>query len=290
MKKVVAIVGPTATGKTNLAIFLKDKLNDISLINGDSVQVYKGLDIGSDKIDKTLQKKYPHKLLDKISLDCDYSVYDYQKDVRKIIKKSTYPLIVGGSGFYIKSVLYDYKFSPNLKRDSTCEILKKDLDYKVNYIKEKDPNCVIDFLNERKVDRTFMKILNGDTPSLNQNENVKVYDQLIIYLDLERNYLKDKIIKRIKDQLSNNFLAEVKSLIKYKDKLKNILGYKQMLDLIDNKISEDEYINLVLNNTMQLAKKQKTWFKNKMDIKVYDAKSDTLYEDVLKDVKEFFKI
>ena len=94
MKKVVAIVGPTASGKTNLAIFLKDKLNDITLINGDSVQVYKGLDIGSDKIDKSIQEKYPHHLLDKISLDFDYSVYNYQKDVRGIIEKSNYPLMV----------------------------------------------------------------------------------------------------------------------------------------------------------------------------------------------------
>ncbi len=290
MKKVVAIVGPTASGKTNLAIFLKDKLNDITLINGDSVQVYKGLDIGSDKIDKSIQEKYPHHLLDKISLDFDYSVYNYQKDVRSIIEKSNYPLIVGGSGFYIKSVLYDYKFIDNLKRDNKSKILENSLDYKINYIKEHDPDCVIDFLNERKVDRVITKIINGDIPSKNKGEDNKIYDTFIIYLDIERGILKEKILKRIKAQLNNNFIEEVKSNLKYRDKLKNILGYKQMLDLIDGKINMDEYINLVLNNTMQLAKKQKTWFKNKMDIKIYDALSKSLYEDVLLDVKKFFKI
>lgn len=290
MKKVVAIVGPTASGKTNLAIFLKDELNDITLINGDSVQVYKGLDIGSDKIDKSIQEKYPHHLLDKISLDFDYSVYNYQKDVRSIIENSNYPLIVGGSGFYIKSVLYDYKFIDNLKRDNKSKILENSLDYKINYIKEHDPDCVIDFLNERKVDRVITKIINGDIPSKNNGEDNKIYDTFIIYLDIERGILKEKILKRIKAQLNNNFIDEVKSNLKYRDKLKNILGYKQMLDLIDGKINMDEYINLVLNNTMQLAKKQKTWFKNKMDIKIYDALSKSLYEDVLLDVKKFFKI
>ena len=187
-------------------------------------------------------------------------------------------------------MLYDYKFIDNLKRDNKSKILENSLDYKINYIKEHDPDCVIDFLNERKVDRVITKIINGDIPSKNKGEDNKIYDTFIIYLDIERGILKDKILKRIKEQLNNNFIDEVKSNLKYRDKLKNILGYKQMLDLIDGKINMDEYINLVLNNTMQLAKKQKTWFKNKMDIKIYDALSKSLYEDVLLDVKKFFKI
>lgn len=288
MKKVIAIVGPTASGKTNLAINIKEKYPEITIINGDSVQVYKNLNIGSDKISYDIQKKYPHHLLDFVPLDKNYTVYNFQKDARKIINDNQISLIVGGSGFYIKSVLYDYRFRKNIYDKKEYErIIKKGDDYIKEYILSKDPNISLDFSNERKKLQALRRILNYEIPSENIYENNKVYNSLIIYLDLKRDVLRKRVEKRINEQLSRGFEKEVKSLLKYSDKLKNILGYREMIMHLKGDITISEYKERLINKTMNLAKRQKTWCKNKMEIEVFNAESNTLLDDVLKRIEVF---
>lgn len=288
MKKVIAIVGPTATGKTALSLYIKENIKDITLINGDAVQVYKGLDIGSDKVSREIQEKYPHHLLDVSTLDKKYTVYDFQKDSRSIIDNSKLSLIVGGSGFYIKASLYDYRFNKNTyDKEKYNKIISKGESHVKEYILSKDPNIEIDFTNDRKKDRALIRILNKEIPSENTFEDNKVYDSLIIYLDINRDILRERVLKRIENQLERGFESEVKSLLKYKDNIKDILGYREMLLYLDNEITIDEYKERLVNKTMQLAKRQKTWFKNKMDVEVFDALDESLKEKVLERIKKF---
>ena len=288
MKKVVVIVGPTCSGKTNLALKLATKF-PFELINGDSVQIYKELNIGSDKISQSIQNKFPHYLLNHTSIKNKYTVYDYQKDVRLYLDQLNYPLLVGGSGFYIKAALNDYQF---VKEKHQCsdvdEILAKGLLEAKNYLLKKDPKIAIDFTNERKVRRAIIQLLNGVIPSENTKENNALYNALIIYLDIDKNTLREKVLARIDNQLELGFTDEVKALQLYEHNIKDILGYREMLMLIKKEITLNNYKELVCNKTMQLAKRQKTWFKNKMNINIFDASSKNLVDDVLKKIKEFY--
>lgn len=287
MKKIVVIVGPTASGKTKLAINLAKKI-PFSLINGDSVQIYKGLDIGSDKIGEDIRKDYPHYLLDEITLDNDYTVFDYQRDVRKYLDQFDYPLLVGGSGFYIKAAINDYHFVNETQDNKKVDkLLKKGLLKCKKYLLKKDPVINIDFTNERKVRRAIIQVMNNTLPSKNHDEDIPLYDSLIIYLDMPRDILREKVVLRINNQLANGFEEEVRSLIKYENKIKDILGYREMLEYIKSNINLEQYKELVTNKTMQLAKRQKTWFKNKMNVQSFDALDNNLEDKVLIKIKEF---
>lgn len=287
MKKIVVIVGPTASGKTKLAINLAKKI-PFSLINGDSVQIYKGLDIGSDKIGEDIRKDYPHYLLDEITLDNDYTVFDYQRDVRKYLDQFDYPLLVGGSGFYIKAAINDYHFVNETQDNKKVDkLLKKGLLKCKKYLLKKDPAINIDFTNERKVRRAIIQVMNNTLPSKNHDEDIPLYDSLIIYLDMPRDILREKVVLRINNQLANGFEEEVRSLIKYENKIKDILGYREMLEYIKSNINLEQYKELVTNKTMQLAKRQKTWFKNKMNVISFDALDNNLEDKVLIKIKEF---
>lgn len=291
MKKIVVIVGPTCSGKTGLAIDVKKNIPQINLINGDSVQVYRELNIGSDKLDKSLQALYPHQMLDVVSINDYYSVFNFQKDVRQLLEQLDYPLIVGGSGFYIKSVLSDYRFV-NEKHDpqKLNYLLSLPVAEQIAFIKNHDPDLDIPFANERKRQRAIVSILNGVLPSQNKYEDNNLYDSLIIYLDINRQTLLEKVQERILNQLKRGFKQEVEGLKPSWEKLKNILGYREMISLINGEISEDEYINSLTSVTMKLAKKQKTWFKNKMNIILVDALDPNLSKTVTLLIKKHFNL
>lgn len=287
MKKVILIVGPTASGKTSLSVEIAKELN-LKIINGDSTQVYKNLDIGTAKITKEEMQGIEHYLLDLIDYNGlnSYTVYDFQKDVRNIIENENPIIICGGSGFYLKSCLYDYNFS-TYENINIENITKEDM---LKIILEKDPNIVIDVNNLVRVKNAYLQVINGIIPSLNNNKNKPLYDIFTIYLNLERDKQKDIFLKRILNQLENGFVEEVKKLREKNIIVNNILGYKEVNMYLDNLITREEMIEKILFHTLNLAKKQKTWFKNQIKADLFiDYDNKDLFLLSINKIKEFLK-
>lgn len=289
MKKVVVIIGPTASGKTNLSIKLAKYFN-FDIINGDSTQVYKYHDIGTAKITKDEMNGVKHYLIDTKDPSYKYSVYDYQKDVRTILDNnpSGKMMIVGGSGYYLKSCLYDYKFIGDKIDDNI--LLTVDVNFAYNFIKEKYPDFIFDEKNERKIISIYRRILSGENIMENNLKDKLLYDVLPIYLDLDRDK-QEKIFKdRIENQIKNGFLDEVKYLVNNNLIRLDILGYKELKNYLDNEISLEEAKNLILQRTKDLAKKQKTYFKNQFkNLKIINCMDEDLFLKTKNIIEEFLR-
>lgn len=273
MNRVICIVGPTGVGKTKLSIEIAKKYNG-EIINGDSVQVYKGLDIGSAKVKKEEMEGITHHLIDFLEPTDSYSIADFQKQARikiqEITNRGKLPIIVGGSGLYIKAALYDYNFSAksrnrlNLsKYDSLTNTelyeLLKSIDQ--NIAKKMHPN------NRKRVLRGIeLANSNIENNELQKGNNL-LYDSLIICLTQKRELLYDIINKRVDRMINDNLLDEVKALYNnnvYSQSTRAI-GYKEIYMYLSNELSLDEAIELVKRNSRRFAKRQLTWFKNQMN-------------------------
>lgn len=286
MKKVVVLVGPTASGKTRLSLEIAKSLN-LEIINGDSVQIYQELNIGSAKASPEERQMVKHHLLDLKKAGESYTVYDYQKDVRNLINQIDYPFIVGGSGFYIKSSLYDYEFNYEDQK-----AINYPLDYEeiIDFIKINDPNLKIDFNNQRRVLRAYEQLLNGEIPSKKTSKNDPLYDLLILYLDYPRDKQKAKMIERVEKQIEEGFIEEVQNLREKAIYIDDIIGYREINLYLDQKISLKEAKELIVKKTFQFSKRQKTWFINQMKPVILDAMSPDLIADGIKLVKEFLNL
>ena len=280
MKQVLVIVGPTASGKTALGIELAKHFGT-DIINGDSVQVYQSYDIGSAKVTEQEKQGVIHHLLDIVDPKDHYDVNRFQTDARKMIEHLSFPMIVGGTGFYIKAALYDYDFSADERQDSDIELSTESL---YSYIKHKDPNYKGDPLNRRRLLRAYELIQQGHLPSSKKGKNKSLYDVLTIYLNIERQLLKKRLWKRLEKQLSEGFVEEVKK-ISTSHKIKDVIGYREIAQYLNGAYDYDTMKEMIIKKSMAFAKKQKTWFKHQMDAHVFDATSDTLLEDVIKVVE-----
>lgn len=288
MKKVIVIVGPTASGKTKLSILLGKKIN-AEIINGDSVQIYQGLDIGSAKIKENEKQGIPHHLFDVAEPNQSYTVYHFQKDVRQLIEKIKYPMIVGGTGLYIKAALYNYEFIES-HRNSDFELKLQDESNEQIYTKllNLDPNVKVDLNNRRRLIRAYEQAILGEPRSSKQKKDELLYDVLIIYLDLDRSILEKRLHERLDQQIAKGFIDEVKSLHQKKIII-NAIGYRELYAHLDGKYTLEEAKEEIIKSSKKLAKKQKTWFKNQMHPVMLNALSPTLYEDALKLVLEFLE-
>lgn len=288
MKKVIVIVGPTASGKTSLSIRLAKALQT-EVINGDAVQIYKRLDIGSAKITQEEMKGVKHHLLDIIDPSQTYSVFQYQKDVREKIKDIEIPLIVGGTGLYIKAALYDYEFDEvDIEKDFEKKYEQTHTFELYQMLKALDPQTHVDQKNRRRVLRALALAEKGIKQSEKNRKNVCLYDPLIIYLDIDRTILEQRLVTRLEKQLEDGFIDEVRSLSQDGIEI-NAIGYRALASYVRNEISLDEAKQIIIKKSKALAKKQKTWFKNQMNVTMFDALSDSLYEDVFTLVNDFLK-
>ena len=269
---IVTITGPTGVGKTKLSVELAKRLN-AEIINGDSMQVYKGLDIGTAKVTEEEKEGVPHHLFDIVDVTDTYTVYDYQRDCRSKIdelqSKNKNIIIVGGTGLYIKAALYDYKFD---KEEEKRDYSKCSLDELIDRIKKIDSNIKIDFSNRRRVERTLEKLENNSSFT-NDGDNV-VYPSIIIGLTTDRENLYNIINNRVDKMISNGLIEEVKSLYDKKINSKAIntgIGYKELYSYFNNEISLEEAIDLIKKNSRKYAKRQYTFFNNKMDVKWFNT-------------------
>lgn len=286
MKKVIAIVGPTASGKTRLSIEIAKRIH-AEIINGDSVQVYKGLDIGSAKIQSHEMEGIKHHLLDIRDPKDSYSVFNFQKDTRLLIDQIDHPIIVGGTGLYIKAALYDYEFIETKRSfdfESKYEHLKNEALHEL--LLSHDPEVKIDLNNRRRLIRALEQALEGAPRSQKVKKDHLLYDTLIIYLDLDRKVLEERLNIRLEAQLKNGFIDEVKKL-KVKNIEINAIGYRELSQYIDGVWTLDEAKEQIIIHSRQLAKKQKTWFKNQMNPWMVDALDENLIDKVYEKIHTF---
>ena len=277
---IVVIVGPTGVGKTKMSIELAKYL-DAPVINADAVQVYKGLDIGSAKITKREMAGVKHYLLDIKNIDEEYNVLEYQKDIREILKqyKNKNVIICGGTGLYINAALMDYRFyedeSNETYEDYSNEelyelVLKKDKDSKID---KNNRVRMIRFLNKKVVDMVEPKLLFPDT--------------IFIGLTTNRNTLYDRINKRVDKMFADGLVAEVKALYAKNSNskiLNRAIGYKEIIAYLNGNITAEDAKELIKKNSRHYAKRQYTWFKNKMHVKWFDVNFQK-FEETINNVK-----
>ena len=274
---ILCVVGPTAVGKTKLSIELAKKYNAI-IINCDAMQVYKGLDIGTAKVTKEEMEGIPHKLLDFVDVNYNYTVFDYQKDARVILKeyKDHNIIFVGGTGLYLKAALYDYRFSIDDDNKTYDEYTNEEL---YDMCLKKDKNCNIHVNNRKRLIRFLNKkdIINVEPKPL--------YDIKVIGLTTDRETLYKKINERVDKMLELGLVNEVKKFYDLNIRSKALLtgiGYKEIYSYLDGKITLDEAIDLIKKNSRHYAKRQYTWFNHQMNVKWFD----TCYNDFNKTISE----
>ncbi len=280
---VIVITGPTATGKTDLGIFLAHQLNG-EIINADSTQIYKGLDIATNKVQDTEGVK--HYLFNEKDLREDYTVFDYQKDARKIIddilKRGKTPILVGGTGLYINAALYDYKFEE--KANDEYEGVSNDELYKM--LLEVDPNTNIHLNNRVRVISALNYYKANKKPySEKEKDLTLLYDTLFIGLTTDRNILYYKINKRVDKMVEEGLVEEAKEIYDLGIRSKAVMtpiGPKELFDYFDGKISLDIAIDLIKSKSRKYAKRQYTWFRNQMKLKWFQ----TNYDDFSKTEEE----
>lgn len=296
MKKVLVVVGPTAVGKTKIAIELAKHYN-FEIISGDSVSIYKRLDIGSAKPTKEEMDGVKHYLIDVREPEEEYSVKDFQDEARKIIDSSEdIKIISGGTGLYIESVLYNYEFNAS-KRDFDYEDKYKDFsnDELYSLLLEKDPNIDRDKIHPNNRKRVLRALevnqeLNQSIHSFNKKDE-KMYDYFIVYLSMERKKLYERIEKRVDIMIDDGLINEVKSL--YDDNIfPHAIGYKELVPYFDGLITLETAITDIKKNTRHLAKRQETWFRNQMDTHFYDVSKEShekLLENIISDIDGWLK-
>lgn len=287
MSKIIVVAGPTASGKTALSIHLAKKYN-AEVINADAQQVYKDVNIGTAKITKEEMENVKHHLLDFIPLDKNYSVKEYQEDGRNVlnnlINKNKNIVIVGGTGLYIKALLYDYKFSKETSSldfsNLTNEELKKEVDkiYENNNIHINNRKRLERFLSHYKTTGNIIKnTLEKDKP---------LYDFTIIYLKPDREELYKKINTRVDKMINEGLLNETENLKEY-SKLNSIIGYKELLEYINGKVSLEEAIENIKSDTRKYAKRQNTFFKNQFDnLNIFKVDYDN-FNNTIKKVEDY---
>ena len=275
MKKVLVIAGPTASGKSGFAIETAKRLNGI-VISGDSIQVYKGFDIGSGKVTAAEAGEVPHALIDILDPRARYSVADFQREARAIIDHDErFPIICGGTGLYLKACLYDYEFSqeagesvdPALERYSTAELwyMLKALD--PVQAEKIHPN------NRRRLLRslTIVTATGKKQSQLHaEQEHRPVYDIFIAGCTMEREDLYARIDRRVEGMFKAGLKEEVEGLLKagssFDDQAMQGIGYKEWKDYFARSCSEEDVMRAIQMNSHRFAKRQYTWLNHQMPV------------------------
>lgn len=290
MQPIIVIVGPTGVGKTKLSIELAKKLN-AEIINGDSVSIYKKLDIGSAKPTIEERENTPHHLIDIKEPDEEYSVYDYQQDVRKIIKdlssKNKRIIIVGGTGLYIKAALYNYQFTKGTKNNTYDNLTNEELLEKINSY---NYNHNIHINNRKRLVRMLNKLENNEV--LTENKDECLYPIQVIGLTAKRDIVYQRINERVEEMLKNGLLEEVTSLKPYYKTsrvLNTAIGYKEFTKYFTKEKELTNVIEDIKKNSRHYAKRQYTFFNHQFktvwyetNFKDFNETINKVYNDIIK--------
>lgn len=277
---IIVVCGPTAVGKTKMSVELA-KIYNGEIINADSTQVYKGMDIGTAKVTKSEMNGVKHHLLDIKDVTEMYTVYDYQKDARDKIKEikanGHIPILVGGTGLYIKAALYNYDFTNIENLDYIDELDNEEL---IEKLSEEDKS-VIDINNRRRLISSVKSDLSSEV-QIKDKDNLLYDDVYFIGLTTDRELLYKRIDERF-DNMLIPLVDEVKCFYKQginSKALNTAIGYKELYEFFDDKKTFVEVVDECKQNSRNYAKRQYTWFNNQMDIKWFDVDFDNFQNTI----------
>ncbi|SFD78785.1 tRNA dimethylallyltransferase [Lentibacillus persicus] len=302
-KTIIAIVGPTAVGKTSLSLEVANRFNG-EVISGDSMQVYQGLDIGTAKVTEEERENIPHYMIDIKNPAESFSVADYQSYVQHYIEKidsrGKLPVIAGGSGLYIQAALYNYQFSDKKRDPELTGQLEKKLEEQgsgvlYEQLKQVDPEqaAKIHPNNHRRLIRA-LEVYESTGKTMTEfqrtQRNHSPYNPIFIGLEMDRERLYQRINKRIDEMLAKGLVEEAKSL--YDQGYENYqamrgIGYKEFIPYFKGEQPFNETVQLLKRNSRRYAKRQYTWFKNKMDVNWYTVSPEHasgVFENILADL------
>ena len=279
---IYVIVGPTGVGKTAMSVALAHQLN-AEIVNADSMQVYRTFDIATAKIKEEEKVGIPHHLFDIKDPWEDYSVYDYQKDARRVIAeifaKGKNVILVGGTGFYIKAALYDFDFQEETTSCDYSAYTTEELYQKALSI---DPSCSIHPNNRRRLERFLEKAKQNSFPARPPRP---LYDFRVIGLTTDRAQLYNKIEKRVDQMVEEGLLKEAKKIYDSHIRSKAVLtaiGYKELFPYFDGKCSLEEALDAIKRNSKRYAKRQYTYFRHQLPVIWFLVD----YEDFSKTIQE----
>ena len=278
-KQLITIVGPTAVGKTELAIKLANHFNT-EIVSADSRQFYKELNIGTAKPIKKELESNKHHLIDNISISQEYNISQFEKDadtlINKFFLKNDYAILVGGSGLYIDAVLYGIdnipEVDPYIRKKLNDEFEKKGIDELLSKLSILDNESLktIDVNNPRRIIRALEVTISTKKPysSFLKSKNRKSkYNNIIIGLNRNRSELHEIINKRVDKMIKRGLIDEVSSLIDFKDlNALNTIGYSEIFKYLSEEYSYDEAIEKIKTNSRRYAKRQLTWFNSNKSI------------------------
>lgn len=288
MNKVIVITGPTAVGKTKMSIELAKKING-EIINADSTQIFRNLDIATAKVTESEKENIKHHLFDIKDITENYTVFDYQRDCRKKIKeieeKGKTPILVGGTGLYIKAALYDYKFEEEKNIYDFSNYSNEEL---YDKLKKIDSNMNIHINNRKRLERAFAYYKeNNKMITSVEKSNEPIYNVIFIGLTTDRQVLYDRINKRVDLMLKNGLLKEAKEIYNTNIRTKAVMtpiGYKELFTYFDGNCSLEESINLIKQKSRNYAKKQYTWFNHQIKINWFNVN----FDDFNKTIEEVY--
>ncbi|WP_217585533.1 tRNA (adenosine(37)-N6)-dimethylallyltransferase MiaA [Lentibacillus saliphilus] len=307
-KKLVAIVGPTAVGKTDLSIEVAKRFNG-EIISGDAMQVYKGMDIGTAKATIEEREGIPHHMLDIKQPDEPFSVADFQSHVyaciEDIIARNKLPILVGGSGLYVQAVIHHYQFAEHKRNEAFTQKLETFAEANgVEALYEKlvviDPEHArtIHPNNYRRVIRA-LDIYESTGLTMTEYQQAQVnnqpYDAYLIGLEMDRASLYDRINQRVDKMVATGLIQEVEYLYNMgyeHEQAMKAIGYKELIPYLKGEIGLTEAIEHLKQNSRRFAKRQYTWFKNKMDVTWYavsEQNKSRVWKTIFTDLEGFLK-
>lgn len=275
---IIVVVGPTAVGKTAMGIELAKRYNG-EVINADSTQVYRGLDIATAKVTISEMDGVVHHLIDIRDIEEDYTVFDFQRDCRNcisdILSRGKTPIIVGGTGLYIKAALYDYRFDLENSSFDYSDISNDELYKRLLSI---DPNTSIHKNNRKRIERALSYYdSTGKLLSSKDRTDNLLYDCVFIGLTTSRDILYDRINSRVDFMISNGLIDEAKGIYSLGVMSKAIMtpiGYKELFDYFEGKSDLQSCIDIVKKKSRNYAKRQYTWFNNQMNVNWFNVDFD----------------
>lgn len=296
-EKLIVIVGPTGIGKTSLSLEIASSLNG-EIISADSMQIYKYMNIGTAKIKEDEMKNIPHYLIDFLEPDEEFSVSNYRDRTKQIItkinNKDKIPILVGGTGLYVNSIVYDLNFTKVASDEDVRAELENSKnkfgnEYLLNMLREVDPKSA-DRINVNDTKRIIRAIeiykITGKPMSLHNNNFRKInddYNLAMIGLNMDRKKLYDRINHRVDEMIQNGLIDEVKSLIEsgYDKNLISMqaIGYKEIIMYLEGSVTLERAIEMIKKGSRNYAKRQLTWFRREDRIKWFNIdKYDNINE------------
>ena len=274
---IIVILGPTGVGKTKMSVELAKRLKG-EVINADSTQVYRGLNIATAKVTEKEKENIPHHLFDIKDINENYTVFDYQKDARLVLEKlkreGKTPIIVGGTGLYIKALLYDYDFKEENNNYDFSNYTTKELYDKALEI---DPSMNIHPNNRQRLERFISYYLNNNEVKGKEKTDKLLYDTLFIGLTCEREVLYERLNKRVDQMVNEGLLDEAFNLFKSNVRTKAVMtpiGYKELFPYFEGTETLEKSLDLIKQKTRNYAKRQYTWFNHQVPVKWFNVDFD----------------